>query len=443
MAATVRDLLASAESQLQSRKSPLIGLLEGLGQSTLRGVQRAPERALAAAKFQADQAERQRIAERQRQDDERRQRVTDEILERIRGARKSKIKGKLNKLEADATDRTPADPGSRIENAALKPGAGVLLPGATEAERVAATEVAPGAPTPSREPSLKLAGATVDSRGFLKPTFKAPSVSERVPRSFQGILSDQVLKGEISFDEAVQKFRDSAFPQLTKDALGNVIKVTPEGAKRVSPVTASDAPENAQLKLRESAPKLADRFEKILDESFPNKNAPLRQSVEGASAATQVQAILTAEPITQVGLQSLGFYFARMAGSNSQLSDREREVFESPLSLIDSVVNTGTKLVLGDLSATMKDDLTRLAAIISGKAKAQTNKILKAQRSKAKFSLGRFWKPGLAASFPTAESLIVTDSDIAALLIPAAVQRGEAPVQKDTGVRILRVRPKQ
>ena len=79
MAASVQDLLLAASQQLENRKSPLIGLLEGFQQSTLRGLQKAPERALAGAKFRALQAERKRVAGIQEADTARRQASRDAI----------------------------------------------------------------------------------------------------------------------------------------------------------------------------------------------------------------------------------------------------------------------------------------------------------------------------------------------------------------------------
>lgn len=171
-------------------------------------------------------------------------------------------------------------------------------------------------------------------------------------------------------------------------------------------------PDNSFVNLRNTAPKLADRFTKIVDDAYPDNNPILRTSVEATTASAGVKTILQDKNPSQVGLQSLGFYFARMSGSNSQLSDAERTQFEAPLSLIDKVVNKGYRITKGDLSPKMKEDLSHLADIITSKSKIQGQMIIDAQKRRAKMELGQLYNPGLETQFPSMDRLSVGSGDI-------------------------------
>lgn len=245
----------------------------------------------------------------------------------------------------------------------------------------------------------------------------------RVPYSFQGEFVDRLRSGGPIMDErlgqAIEEY-SKTFPKVVTDPLGSPHRMSPTGPQKIFPQTVGDEPENALVKLRQTAPKLADNFDEILNQSLPQNNQFLKTNIEGASAAAQVKAILKDPNPSQVGLQSLGFYFARMSGSNSQLSDREREVFENPLSLIDNVVNRGYRLTAGDLSPMMKRDLLKLADTISGKARTQAEKIMSTQKQRAKSALGQFYTPGIDSSFPSVESLIVSTQDVLSNETPTA-----------------------
>lgn len=166
--------------------------------------------------------------------------------------------------------------------------------------------------------------------------------------------------------------------------------------------------------LKAKAPKIAAQVEKIREESFPQTNKTLETQITGATAAAQVRAILEAEgeDMSEVGLQSLGFYFARMSGSNSQLSNEEREIFESPLSLISKVTNKGYRIVAGDLSPKMRNDLKNLSRIIEKKASLQAKKYLNSNKRRAQTSAGRYWNKSIDESFPTYEELVVSTNEM-------------------------------
>lgn len=248
--------------------------------------------------------------------------------------------------------------------------------------------------------------------------------SIRNPFSFQAELVDRVRKGEMTLDEAMEEYSKVA-PKTVTDPFGTVNRLTPSGPKPVfnQEDNSGTGPEDAVVRLRQTSPKLADGFDKILNDAYPQNNPMLKTSIEGASAASQVKAILKSPNPSQVGLQSLGFYFARMSGSNSQLSDAEREVFEQPLSLIDRVANKGYRLAAGDLSPKMKVDLLRLADTIAGKSTKQAEKIISAQKRRAKSALGRFYNSGLDAAFPTLNDLAVSEDD---MLNPGGESAGES-----------------
>lgn len=194
---------------------------------------------------------------------------------------------------------------------------------------------------------------------------------------------------------------------IRADSSGNAY---PVGSPGFGGINKAD-PQNALLTLRQTSPKLADRFDQILDEASPDKNQGLKKSLDGASAAIQVKSILKDPNPSQTGLQSLGFQFAIMSGSNSQLSDSERLAFSEPLSLIDKVVNKGYKLT-GNLSPKMRIDLLKLAETLERKSKSQAKRIIDTQKRKARSSMGRFYTPGLDASFPSLEELSVSSEDM-------------------------------
>lgn len=194
-------------------------------------------------------------------------------------------------------------------------------------------------------------------------------------------------------------------------ALGGLQKRTARGVSPVSTPTA-EGDGNDVVNLRKKAPKLADRFDELLNETSPEKNTALRTSIDAASSANQVRGILKDPNPSQVGLQSLGFYLARMSGSNSQLSDAEREVFQEPLSLVDKVVNKGYKIVAGDLSPTMRKDLLHLSETIGRKAHLQGSKYIENQKMKSRQALGSYYTPGLDKSFPTMDSLSVSSEEM-------------------------------
>jgi len=383
MAASVQELLAV----LQAKKSPVLSLLEGFAGGIGTGLQTAPDRFAKIA------------ALRQAEEDTRRRAETDKMLKGMLGqAQDKKAKTGLNDIAAN--------------------------------------------PAVSAEPSskLRLASISPDARGFLKPTFKSDSSISRDPQSFQALIVRAIENGEMSREEGMQLFREKAFPQIITDPLGQKVKVTPEGTKPIAPIDViGDAASDAVIKLRQTAPKLADRFDAIWDASYPDGNPIIRQSVEGASAAAHVQRILKAKTPSQVGLNSLGFYFARMAGSNSQLSDAEREVFQEPIRFIDRILNKATKFVFGDLSPQMKKDLINLADKISFRAKDQARKLVAAQERKAKLALGSFYKPGIAAAFPRVDDLITLEQEAVS---PEEAARRAAAAATDNGVKILDVRPK-
>lgn len=236
------------------------------------------------------------------------------------------------------------------------------------------------------------------------------------PSSFQQIYADKVNRGEMTMDEALEDYRTKAFPLMRTDpSTGALVQVTGTGSvKNVGTpgIGNSKDPQDAVLSLRKVAPKFHDRFVAILDETYPDKNQFMKQSIESTGAAAKAKAILKDPKPSQVALKSLGFNFAIMSGSNSQLSDAERASFEQPLSLIGKVVNGGYKLVAGDLSPKMRRDLLQLAETLELKSKIQGKRIIDSQKRRAKKELGRFYTPGLDQSFPTFDDLSVSSEDV-------------------------------
>ncbi len=171
-------------------------------------------------------------------------------------------------------------------------------------------------------------------------------------------------------------------------------------------------PDNALINLRTKSPKVYEKVSAILENVSPAKNPRLEQLVSGAAGASAAKAILLDPKPSQVGLQSLGFHMARASGSNSQLSDAEREQFESPMALIDKVVNKGYKLIAGDLSPKMRVDLLRLNSLLEQKSTKQAERMVAVEKRRARVESGNLWAPGLDSAFPDVKSLIVEAKEI-------------------------------
>lgn len=163
---------------------------------------------------------------------------------------------------------------------------------------------------------------------------------------------------------------------------------------------------NALVELRQKNPKIAGDIEKIREQAFPQNNTNLRDTVSAAAAANTAKQILSDPNPDGVGLKSLGFSFAIMAGSNSQLSDAERQQFEQPLAFLRRLENTGYKFIWGDLSPKMKDDLLRLATIYERKARIKAKSTIDGAKLQAKGTAGSYWNDGLGKTFPTVDELV-------------------------------------
>jgi len=197
---------------------------------------------------------------------------------------------------------------------------------------------------------------------------------------------------------------------------GGMFKTNPKGANPVGDIGGiggdKNDPKNALTNLRVAAPALYKDYAAILENSMPDKNMGLKALVEARSSAVQVRALLESNDPSSVGLATLGFYLARMSGSNSQLSDAEREIFQEPLGLIDKLMNKGYKLIAGDLSPVMKADLMKLVTLMEKKSMAQGNRLIAGNRIRARAVVGKNWSKGLDDAFPTMESLSVAADDV-------------------------------
>lgn len=191
------------------------------------------------------------------------------------------------------------------------------------------------------------------------------------------------------------------------DAAGGVRGVGSPGFSGIG-----NKPEDAMLKLRMTSPVLADRFDAILDETNPAKNEALKQAVAATRESAKVKQILSDPKPSSVALNSLGFSFAIMSGSNSQLSDAERNSFAEPLGFINAVVNKGYKFTVGDFSPKMRRDLTNLANKLEAKSKIQAERIIGTSRRKARSSMGKFYSSGLDKAFPSLDEMVVSEGDI-------------------------------
>lgn len=177
-------------------------------------------------------------------------------------------------------------------------------------------------------------------------------------------------------------------------------------------------PDNALINLRTKAPKVYEKVSTILEGTSPAKNAKLETLVASASSSAAAKAILLDPKPSEVGLASLGFHMARSSGSNSQLSDAERETFQEPLAFLEKVKNKGWKFVAGDLSPKMRQDLLRLNTLLERKSTIQANRMITTEKRRARLESGALWNDGLDKAFPDVKSLIAEASE----MVPEDVQ---------------------
>lgn len=223
---------------------------------------------------------------------------------------------------------------------------------------------------------------------------------------------DPLLKKVImSPDDPVQAYS----PSVITDPFNNRPYMAPKspGAQPTPiefPQDASGSGENdALIKLRRANPKVAADIEKIRAKAFPQNNPALKDSIEAASSAGTVRDIVSDPNPSQVALAGLGFHLARMSGSNSQLSDAEREIFQEPLSFLRKIENKGWKFVAGDLSPKMKQDLKKLALTLERKSQRQAKIQINGVKLQAKGTAGGYWTNGLEGEFPGLDELIAME----------------------------------
>lgn len=266
------------------------------------------------------------------------------------------------------------------------------------------------------ESSKQTAGDT-EVRSLLDP--KTKQVSDYIVNKKNKTVS--TLGGTPLPKERADELLRGYAPKQMTDQFGNPV-ITPNlpGAE-ASTASKAVMEEGGIPALQSKAPKLAERFVEAQKAAFPVNNQSLKEAVDSGASAAQVGAILKQPNINQVGLKSLGFHLARMSGSNSQLSDAERETFEQPLSFLETIKNKGYRLVAGDLSPVMKKDLTQLADLLAKKEKLRGQRAIQAAKINAKSQVGKTrWDAyKLEKEFPTIDDLIVdsnsmleTDSDL-------------------------------
>lgn len=205
-------------------------------------------------------------------------------------------------------------------------------------------------------------------------------------------------------------------PMIITDQEGNpALAYRTPGAKATKITTPANEETNQHgvQELFIKAPKVGERVQKIVAQADPSENPVLKTTVEAATAAAAVKTILEDPDPSSVGLNSLGFYFARASGSNSQLSDAEREIFAEPLGLIDKWKNKGYKVVAGDLSPKMRTDLKKLASLIERRNAAAGEKILNTTRKRAKNAAGSYWNDSINSEIPSFSDLVATSDDMA------------------------------
>lgn len=182
---------------------------------------------------------------------------------------------------------------------------------------------------------------------------------------------------------------------------------TPIKTPEVQP--GNDGQNNALIRLRNVNPKVASDVENIRAKAYPQNNPTLKDNIEAASSASTVREIVSEPNPSQVALAGLGFHLARMSGSNSQLSDAEREIFQEPLAFLRKLENKGWKFVAGDLSPTMKQDLKKLATTLERKSQRQAFIQINGAKLQAKGTAGGYWTPELEKEFPNLNELIAQD----------------------------------
>lgn len=202
-------------------------------------------------------------------------------------------------------------------------------------------------------------------------------------------------------------------PKEMKDQFGNPTITPSIPGLQASSASRATMEEGGIPALQATAPVLAERFTAARDKAFPAYNQQLKEATDSAASAGIVSRILEQPEINEVGLKSLGFHLARMSGSNSQLSDQERQTFEQPLALVERAKNFGYKNIIGDLSPKMRQDLLQLSKLVSRKEKIRGHKAILAAKQNAKGQVGksRYEKFQLDKEFPSIDDLITQSAD--------------------------------
>lgn len=224
-------------------------------------------------------------------------------------------------------------------------------------------------------------------------------------------LTDDVMSRIVNRTYAGQFLEDptTGLQRFGNKSTGQVTDTTSESNQNLGDL--SD-PDNALINLRTKSPKVYEKVSTILESTSPAKNAKLETLVGAAASSTAAKAILLDPTPSEVGLASLGFHMARASGSNSQLSDAERETFQEPMAFLEKVKNKGWKFVKGDLSPKMRRDLLRLNSLLERKSTVQAQRMLSTEKRRAKLEAGALWNDGLSKAFPDAKSLIAEASEI-------------------------------
>lgn len=256
--------------------------------------------------------------------------------------------------------------------------------------------------------STSAAGDT-EIRTLLDPVTKQPK--DYIINKRQNTVTD--LGGNPVPSEIASKLLRGYAPKTIEDPFGLPHIVPNLPGAEPSSASKGTMEEGGIPALQATSPVLAERFVAARDKAFPASNQQLKEATDSAASAGIVTKILTQKKLNEVGLKSLGFHLARMSGSNSQLSDQERQTFEQPLAILERAKNFGYKNIAGDLSPKMKEDLTQLSKLIAKKEKIRGHRAILAAKQNARGQVGesRFKKFQLEKEFPTIDDLIVNTTD--------------------------------
>lgn len=192
---------------------------------------------------------------------------------------------------------------------------------------------------------------------------------------------------------------------------------TPTGTPSTAGTSPSTATSNVRQPtglagLRAEAPKLADAFEKIVQDA--NSDPAIAGASQGVSAANKMLAELAPGQVPdQIALQAMAIELAKKA-NGGRPAQQELPSYTQGFSLLRKVMDPGYRWAAGDISPQVRSDLQRIAQWEKNASMEEAKKKLAYYNrlGKLQVSVPRFNKYGLDQAFPSVDELTASQQEI-------------------------------